>query len=70
MDEDFIIIEAQEDAQVTLEHIQIGVMKMGNWTTAGPDQVQGFWFKRMTHLHPRPKYSSSKESNLVTSLTR
>ena len=25
---------------------------MVNWKAAGSDHVQGYWFKRMTHLHP------------------
>ena len=26
---------------------------MADWETAGPDHAEGFWFKRMTHVHYR-----------------
>ena len=69
VDEDYRTIEAHKDVQVTLEDIQFGVMNVGNWTAAGTAHVQGSGFKRMIHLHPRSKYSSKKESNLITCLT-
>ena len=28
---------------------------MSNWKAAGPDHVQGFWFKKATSLHPKLK---------------
>ena len=45
----------QEHITITMENIKIGVSKMANWKAAGPDLVQGFWFKRLTELHPRPQ---------------
>ena len=45
--------QMQEDIQITLEDIQFGVRRMANWKAAGPDYIQGFWFERMTNLHPR-----------------
>ena len=30
----------------------MGVRKMANWKTAGLDLVQGYWFKKLTGLHP------------------
>ena len=28
---------------------------MSDWIAAGPDHVQGFWFKKATSLHPKLK---------------
>ena len=28
---------------------------MSNWKVAGPDHIQGFWFKKATCLHPKLK---------------
>ena len=36
-----------------MEDIRIGVSKMANWKAAGPDLVQGNWFKKLPGLHPR-----------------
>ena len=45
--------EVQEDISITAEDIRNGVSKMANWKAAGPDLVQGFWFKKLTGLHAR-----------------
>ena len=36
-----------------MEDIRNGVSKVANWKAAGPDLVQGFWFKKLTGLHSR-----------------
>ena len=46
-------VEKQENIEITLEDIKAGVSKMANWKAAGPDLVQGFWFKKLTGLHTR-----------------
>ena len=43
----------QEDISTTVEDIRNVVSKMANWQAAGPDLVQGFWFKKRTGLHSR-----------------
>ena len=43
--------EVQEDLSITVEDNRNGVSKMKNWKAAGPDLVQGFWFKKLTALH-------------------
>ena len=50
---EFSITEGQEDISITVEDIRNGVSKMANWKAAGPDLVQGFWFKKLTGLHSR-----------------
>ena len=37
--------EVQEDISINVEDIRNGVSKMANWKAAGPELVQGFWFK-------------------------
>lgn len=51
--EDLRTTEIQEDIHITLQDLRTGVRTMSNWKAAGPDHVQGFWFKKMTELHPR-----------------
>ena len=46
-------IEVQEDINITIEDIRTGVSKMANWKAAGPDLVQGYWFKKLPGLHAR-----------------
>ena len=41
----------QEDINITIEDIRTGVSKMANWKVAGPDLVQGYWFKKLPGLH-------------------
>ena len=43
----------QEDINITVEDIGIGVSKIANWKEAGPDLVQGYWSKKLPGLHPR-----------------
>ena len=50
---EFSITEVQEDISITVEDIRNGVSKITNWKAAGPDLVQGFWFKKLTGLHSR-----------------
>ena len=46
-------MKVQEDINITVEDIRIGVSKMVNWKAADPDLVQGYWFKKLLELHPR-----------------
>ena len=46
-------VEKQENIEISLEDIKAGVSKMANWKAAGPDLVQGFWFKKLTGLNSR-----------------
>ena len=45
---EFSSTEVQKDISITVEDIRNGVSKMANWKAAGPDLVQGFWFKKLT----------------------
>jgi len=38
---------------ITKEDIKNKSKKMANWKSRGPDQVQGYWLKRLTSLHER-----------------
>ena len=51
--QEFSTIEVQEDINITIEDIRTGVSKMANWKAAGPDLVQGYWFKKLPGLHAR-----------------
>ena len=50
---EFSTTEKQADINITEGDIRSGVSKMANWKAAGPELVQGFWFKKLTGLHPR-----------------
>ena len=53
VEQKFSTIKAQEDINITVEDIRIGVSKMVNWKAAGPDLVLGYWFKKLPGLHRR-----------------
>ena len=53
VEQEFSSIDVQEDINITMEDIRTGVSKMANWKAAGPDLVQGYWFKKLPGLHPR-----------------
>ena len=44
-------VKAMEDVVVDLEIVKRGIRRMTNWKAPGPDQVRGFWFKKLTSLH-------------------
>ena len=44
-------IQPMQDRQITIQDVKGGIRKMSNWKSAGPDLVQGFWFKQMTNIH-------------------
>ena len=46
-------ITKQENIQVNLDSVRKGIRRMTNWKSPGPDGVQGYWFKKFTHLHGR-----------------
>ena len=45
----------QENVIVTAKELKGAIARMSNWKAAGPDHVQGFWFKKVTNLHPKLK---------------
>ena len=47
VEQEFSAIEVQEDINITTEDIRTGVSKMANWKAAGPNLVQGYWFKKL-----------------------
>ena len=53
VEQEFSTTDMQEDINITLEDVRNGIRKMANWKAAGPDLVQGFWFKNLPGLHPR-----------------
>ena len=40
---------------ITVKELKRAIARMSNWKAAGPDHVQGFWFKKATSLHPKLK---------------
>ena len=53
IEQEFSSVEVQKDINIIIEDIRTGVSKMANWKAAGPDLVQGYWFKKLPGLHPR-----------------
>ena len=43
----------QRNITITMNDVQSGRGKMANWKSASPDQVQGFWFKRLMEVRDR-----------------
>ena len=50
---EFSTTEEQVNINITGGDIRSGVSNMANWKAAGPELVQGFWFKKLTGLHAR-----------------
>ena len=46
-------VRKQGNIIITVEMIRKQCKKIPNWKAAGPDEVQGFWIKRLTELHQR-----------------
>ena len=44
-------IRQQQEQTITKKDVKEGVRRMSNWKSAGPEFVQGFWFKQITNLH-------------------
>ena len=44
-------VKAMEDVVVDLDLVTQGIRRMTNWKAPGPDQVRGFWFKKLTSFH-------------------
>ena len=45
-------VEKQADVVIDVETVRAGVRRLSNWKAPGPDGVVGFWFKKLTTLHP------------------
>ena len=45
----------QENVIITMKGLKQAISRMPNWKAAGPDHVQGFWFKKATSLHSKFK---------------
>ena len=46
----------QENVIITAKELKQAIARMSNWKAAGPDHVQGVWFKKVaTSLHPELK---------------
>jgi hypothetical protein len=39
-------------SDITIEQMKTTTSKLSNWKSAGPDQVQNFWVKYFTVIHP------------------
>ena len=48
-------MERQEDVIITAKELKRAMARMSNWKAAGPDNINGFWFKKATSLHPKLK---------------
>ena len=44
-------VKAMDDVVVDLDTVKRGIGRMTNWRASGPEQVKGFWFKKLTSLH-------------------
>jgi len=45
--------QEQEQLRIITAMVRKQVRQMKNWKAAGPDQVQAFWLKNLSHLHGR-----------------
>ena len=45
----------QENVIITEKELKQAIARMSNWKAAGPNHVQGFWFKKVTSLNPKLK---------------
>ena len=45
----------EENVIITAKELNRDIARMSNLKAAGPDHVHGFWFKKATSLHPKPK---------------
>ena len=45
-------MEKQNDLLIDVEMVRSGVRRLSNWKAPGPYGVVGFWFKKLTSLHP------------------
>ena len=50
----------QENVIITAKKLKRALARMSNRKAAGPDHVQGFWFKKATSLHPKLKQHLQK----------
>ena len=50
----------QENVIITAKKLKRALARMSNRKAAGPDHVQGFWFKKATSLHPQTQTTSTK----------
>ena len=46
----------QQNVTITVKGLKQAIARMSNWKAAGPDHVQGFWFKKATSLHSKLKH--------------
>ena len=52
----------QENFIITAKELKRAIARMSNWKATGPDDVQGFGFKKTTSLHPKLKVAP----NIIT----
>jgi len=45
-------VEKQNDLLIDVGMVRSGIRRLSNWKAPGPDGVVGFWFKKLTSLHP------------------
>ena len=48
-----VSVKKQEKIDITTEILKKILGTMSNWTSPGPDLIQGFWLKNFTSLHER-----------------
>ena len=46
----------QENVVITVKELKRAIERMSNGKAAGPDHVQGFWYKKASSLHPKLKH--------------
>ena len=44
-------VVAMDDVVISCDVLAV-IRRMSNWKASGPDGVRGFWFKKLTSLHP------------------
>ena len=45
--------KGQDKIDITKDKMRRVIIKMPNWKSPGPDNVQGYWLKSLTSLHEK-----------------
>ena len=54
----------QNDINITTEMVKEQVENIPNWKSPGPDEVHGYWLKKLTTLHER---TAKQMDNIINS---
>ena len=64
VEQEFSLIEVQEDINITVEGIRTVLSNIANWKAAGPDLVQGYWFKKLSGCQKCTRVDGERKNGL------